>query len=222
MKFDVHFICAYYSEWASQNVERRKGDYWDAFKFVKAVKSRHINGTATIPLKSNPIHLHEGNVGEARRFFGRALVHRLRSIGLDCATLIPVPSKDERVGRTEASRSFSMVKEAMENHPEFKVAPILRFTREMAHAHAGGTRDRRVIYEATTVEGASIDGPVVLVDDLVTLGGSILAARDRLREVDVEPVCAFVAGRTVHDFLTTPFGRHVLSVEDDNGLSDFE
>lgn len=223
MSFPVHFVCAYYSQRAHETVSQRHGQYWDAYKFCKAVKAGTINGRLTVPFKKSPITLTSENAAEARRIFGRIIVKRLQGMGISEAALVPVPSKDALVGGSEDFRSFKMVRDSMDGHKGFEVLPLLRYTREMAKASQGGTRDRQALFASTCVIQRTKRRPIILVDDLLTLGGSMLAARDRLQEADMPVECAFVAGRTVWDFLMKPFDNHTIHIDESPfGSIDFD
>lgn len=205
----VHFMCAYYSQWAHTELAPRSQSQWDAFKFTRAVKSGRVNGYLTFPWKKGPEQIDSSNVGRAREIFGLFIDATMKDLGLSDASLIPVPSKDGLVG-TDDYRSFNMVAEALQNRPSRAlIEPILRFKTQMERAAAGGTRDRNTLAANMILTQRPRSNNVVLIDDIFTTGGSLLASYDVLAAEGYLPNCAICCAHTVSDSLTKAFGVHV-------------
>jgi hypothetical protein len=209
----VHFMCAYYSQWAHTNLAPRSQPQWYAFKFCRAVKKRHINGTLEFPWKAGAETINAESVGRARWIFGYFIKSVLTELGLpEAPILVPVPSKDGLVGAT-TFRSLEMLRESVAPHGQFTIAPVLRFTHQLQPANSGGPRGREVLKPYMRVVEQPPDGPIILVDDLLTTGGSILASYDKLEEIGRAPVAAIVCGHTVSDSLLNAFGHHRKDVQ---------
>jgi hypothetical protein len=206
----VHYMATYYSQWAHQNLAPRSQDQWYSFKFCRAVKNRRLNGSLTFPWVGNPEIINEGSVHRARAIFGEFIAHVITHIGVSDPILVPVPSKDGLVG-VDDFRSFAMVREAAANR--WPVVPALRFTQTLQPAAAGGPRGREVLRPYLTTAQALPLGSVILVDDIVTTGGSILAAYDVLSASGRGPFAAIVCGHTVSDSLLSAFGHHQKNID---------
>jgi predicted amidophosphoribosyltransferase len=206
-------MCAYYSQYAHTQIAPRSQKQWDAFKFCRAVKSARINGHLTFPWKAKPEVINQSNVARAREIFGIFIRMSLEQLGLKSAVLIPVPSKDGLV-EAQSFRSLVMVQEAMAKQTfNATIAPILRFNQQLTSAHAGGLRGREVIRPYLTLVRSPPAGPVILIDDIITSGGSLLASYDVLAAHDIKAVGAVICGHTVNDSLTAAFGHHEKTID---------
>jgi hypothetical protein len=207
----VHYMATYYSQWAHNNIAPRSNEEWSSFKFCRAVKKRTLNGTLTFPWREGPEVLNSDSVGRARWIFGVFIKTTLESLNLQSPVLVPVPSKDGLVG-VQDFRSYAMVREAVAGHGNWPVAPVLRFTQALTPANAGGPRGREALKPYLTVAPPP-PGQIVLVDDIITSGGSILASYDVLAAIKRAPVAAIVCGHTVSDSLRSPFGLYEKNID---------
>ena len=66
-----------------------------------------------------------------------------------------------------------------------------------------------------TIRGNVKGRDVVLVDDVLSTGASILAAKEVLEEAGARVLFAITCGRTVYDFNTKPFKRQVIKLKDE-------
>jgi len=85
----------------------------------------------------------------------------------------------------------------------------------MEPASEGGPRHARQLYPHLVAEASLTNGPRVLLDDVLTLGGHLKASAAKLRERGHDPQFAICCGRTMHEQLENPF---VVPVEE---LPDF-
>ena len=138
---------------------------------------------------------------------------------MDNVWLVPVPSKDT-VNGTVSSRSHAMLLECLRDTTYADgVLTALSWTKKLAKAHQGGPRGREALepfLQAGNVAGKRI----VLVDDLISTGGTMLAARDALVTAGAEVVCGLACGRTVYDFETEPFENSAFEL--DKELADWK
>lgn len=191
-------MCAYYPHRAHEQVPRTQAQ-WAAYHFCHAVKSGEINGYADLPLKDGrTFRLEQRTVGVARNAFGQVVLRIHADNGLAADLFVAVPSKDSF--DTEPYRSLGMVREALEGKTEIPVAAAVRFTERIARASEGGPRDRMFLRERMEIirRPSRMGERVVLVDDLVTRGGTLLATKDVLEGAGYEVVAAIVCGRTLH------------------------
>jgi hypothetical protein len=208
----VHYMATYYSQWAHENLAPRSQDQWYSFKFCRAVKNGRINGSLVFPWQDKPEVINEQSVVRARFIFGYFIKHVIEECGFKNPILVPVPSKDGLVGAADF-RSFIMLREAISAHGNWPIVPVLRFTEVLQPAHAGGPRGREAIKPYLTVTGTLPSGEIILVDDIVTTGGSLLASHDVLAAVGHAPTAAIVCGHTVSDSLLSAFGHHQKNID---------
>ncbi len=203
----VHYMATYYSQWAHENLAPRSQDQWYSFKFCRAVKNGRINGSLVFPWANKPETINEQSVARARWIFGLFIQHALQASGVKNPVLVPVPSKDGLLGAADF-RSLSMAREAIATHGNWPLAPVLRFNQQLQPAHAGGPRGRGALQPFLQVVTPVPQGDIVLVDDILTTGGSLLASYDALDAVGRTPFAAIVCGHTVSDSLLSAFGHH--------------
>jgi hypothetical protein len=216
----ICFLCTYYSQWAHENLAPRSQAQWHAYKFCRAVKYKTINGTLEFPWKAGPETINTETVGRARYIFGFFIKRALKTLVLAAPVLVPIPSKDALPDAT-TFRSLDMVREAIASHGNWTIAPVLRFTKAIPPASEGGPRGREVLRPHLTVIARPPAGSIVLVDDIITTGGSLLASFDVLEAYGRPPVAAIVCGQTVADSLLTAFGDHEREIDHKPSAIDF-
>jgi hypothetical protein len=201
----VWFACGYYSDLAHRHA-RRTEPYWDAYFFVWAVKVGSFRRSFNIHTKPE-IRVTRNNFGLVRHTFGRFIAGRAASQGVDeNALFLPIPSKDGVIG-TQNYRSLEMVTEATSKTKlAGRIHSGLTWTQALAPAHEGGPRGKDALIPFLHVDPVLRGRDVILVDDLLSTGGSLLAAQDRLENAGVNVVGAITCGRTVYDFKTAAFG----------------
>jgi predicted amidophosphoribosyltransferase len=72
---------------------------------------------------------------------------------------------------------------------------------------------------AKAIGGDASVPPIVLIDDLFTTGGSLLACQDRLTEAGATVLGAITCGRTVYDATEPPFKAREFELTEE--LSDY-
>jgi predicted amidophosphoribosyltransferase len=77
------------------------------------------------------------------------------------------------------------------------VCDILRYTEAVTRAHGGGPRSEEFLFPRLQIAGGVPQTPIVLVDDVVTLGGHFKAAKRRLEEGGATVLFGVACGRTV-------------------------
>jgi predicted amidophosphoribosyltransferase len=82
----------------------------------------------------------------------------------------------------------------------------LRWNKDVAKAHEGGDRSRAVLLPLLDALPAVKGKRVVLIDELFSTGGSLLASSDCLIAAGAEVSGAVTCGKTIYDFGTPPFG----------------
>ena len=208
MAFDLHYFCAYYSMRHAIE-EATKQESWNAIKFCKAVKHKTIKGYLTVPLKP-PFKIDQTNVIAARQIFGNLARGELGDL-FDRAYFVPVPSKDS--WNSPDFRSLQMVREAIPEDARHRVLPLLKFNAERERASQGGARGYHATKPFLSITGRLPNAPLILIDDIVTSGGTLIAARNTLRDAQAIVPAAVVCGKTVDNQEYT-FGRRKVVIED--------
>lgn len=211
----VHYLCCYYSHWAHKNLAPRPNELWQSYKFCGAVKNGKMNGYLTVPFKKGPERIEENNAKRAREIFGRFLAETMRDHYPNEA-MIPVPSKDSF--STAHFRSRVMLEEAKPDSMPNLIMPIVTFTAELLPASEGGDRGFDAVYPFLGVRDAVHPRSVVLIDDIVTTGGTLLATKKRFEEKGFEVRAALVCGRTVSTTEKAFFPRSFELAEDEGQI----
>lgn len=191
----MHYLCAYYSQWAHEHVAPRSAALWDAYQFCRAVKLGTINGYLTAPTRPKPTRIDSGNVREARKLFGGFIEQVIPADQLRSAIICPVPSKDSF--NTDEFRSLVMLRESLGPAYQSNIRPLVRYNTQLQSASQGGERGYDACFPFLSVTGCfPRDSAVILVDDILTTGGTLLATRDRLIASGALVNDALVCGKT--------------------------
>lgn len=213
-------MCVYYPRSAEDENGRPTQTLWHSRKFSIAVKERTLNGYLDFLGNNGRIlRIDEGNIEYCRRIFGRFIFNKLKDLDSTNLSVIPIPSKDGLVGAS-TFRSLAMLREALSNQ-DLLIEPVLRFTTKLEKAHAGGSRSRTFLAKNMTLTGMPSTNPIVLVDDILTSGNSILASYDVLKRSGINVKCAIVCGFTDHDVSASAFERRTHHLETELREFDF-
>lgn len=202
----------------------------NTLKFIKALKgNREFKGYATIPVGRSRKRLEMSNRQDAYRWFGMMASGHL-SAQLQAMAgpvhLVPLPSSEGVLGATitrfPAREMATQLQAAVGGNTV--VTDILRWREPKPSASSsGGTRNANVLRENLVVTVVPAQGTCILVDDVCTSGGHLLAAAAAL-EIMAAPTVemAICAGRTCKEQPSNPWSVHTedLGVSDDD-FSDF-
>ncbi|MGY2052420.1 phosphoribosyltransferase family protein [Methylobacterium sp. JK268] len=215
----VHFICGYYSDLAHRQIAKRPEDYWNANFYVWAVKMGSFKRRFyVITHDGSKRYIGKDNFAQARDGFGKFIEKRIKEEGWgDGVILVPIPSKDATLN-AKSSRSLEMVTEAT-RATEYKnsVRDVLRWRRQLTKASEGGERRKAALKPEIELIEDVAGKNVVLIDDLLTRGGNMLAVKEVLEEAGANVLGAVVCGKTIYDFETKPFGRQVCELTEEAG-----
>ncbi|WOJ89686.1 phosphoribosyltransferase [Methylocapsa polymorpha] len=211
----LFFMCGYYSDAANESAARTP-NYWDAYRFCRAVRSGQFEQPFNIHTKSDKIRVAKANIGLARRAYGRFIAKRIAEEGSwSNPLLVPIPSEDALINAKEF-RSWVMLSEALAPI-ELKwalVDALLWVEPPPPLVQDADVGQRDEIAGLMTCDFPVSGQAIVLVDDLVSTGTTLLAARDRLRAEGAVVLGAIACGRVIDDFDTEAFGRQEIWLED--------
>jgi predicted amidophosphoribosyltransferase len=118
--------------------------------------------------------------------------------------LVPVPDT-EALSNVKTYRTLKMVQEA------FKQTALdgcaldgLRWTKRRQKAHEGGSRKRKALSALLEAKPEVKGKNIVLIDEIVTTGGNLLACQDKLAAAGATVVGAVTCGLSVYDVKETP------------------
>ena len=196
----VHIVCGY----------RSKSDAWDenwtdkhyrARNLVKAVKREAFRGfsnwsiTGATPQRLRVDDTPEGQAN-ALKIACLLLAKRLVDAEIDQADVVPVPSSQHvRIGEEFTGSRISDALQAV--HGGMRSRPVLRFATPQQKSHDEGSRNPNLILPHLRSASVTALKRVVLLDDVMTSGGHLRAARRHLTARGVDVIGAIVIGRTV-------------------------
>jgi hypothetical protein len=195
----LHAVCYYRSRSDTWSDKWRNEDY-SAMNLVKAVKSLHFGGSSSITQGGSSYSITNTTEGRARALMiaARALAGKIHKAGYEAVSVMPVPSSAHIT--PEAMFTGRRLAEAIEEaHKPFVAAPTLYFDQTMPPARGGGNRNPNTIQPHLRIAAPPPTGRVVLLDDVCTSGGHLIAAARFLRQHGIQVQDAFVIGRTCWD-----------------------
>lgn len=217
----VFFMCGFYPDAAHANVARTE-DYWDAYRFCLAVRTGRFEAPFHIHTQKERIPVAEGNIGLARRAYGQFIVKRIAEEGSWAnPLLVPVPSEDAFVS-VSVFRSWVMLTEALAP-TELKWAMVDALFWDAPpppRVEEAARRDRDAIAAVMTCEFPVRGQAIVLIDDIVSSGTLLLAARQRLQAEGAVVLGAVSCGHVIQDFDTKAFGRQEFWLDEDNAAME--
>jgi hypothetical protein len=179
-----------------EGMQWRDQDY-KAHHIVKCVKNEHFKGSFTARLKGR-----EGMFTYATRAkFRSALWPHMAEKICDLlagrkTSIVPIPNSDATVGGNDKYKTLSYAR-ALAQHSKGCLTAVdaLRWRSAQDPQHkTGGKRDPETRFANMQLIDTP-DAPVVLFDDFITSGASLIAAYWRLQEAERTPTRAFVIGR---------------------------
>lgn len=218
MTFRVYYLCNYYPQSAHNNKAHRSKDLWNDYGFCIAVKYSRIDKPCVVPTVPNETRIDITNVHRARSLFGKWIEKKIAENDVKDCILVPVPSKDS--WNNSHPRSLSMLYECFPDAPRPTITPALSFTESRPKAHEGGARGIYAVLPYLQTNGDVAGKNVILIDDILTSGGSMLAAKQKLEMAGAKVLFGIVCGRTNSDPNAATFPRHYEDIEEPADMFD--
>lgn len=186
---------------------------------VYSLKSREIRSFNNVPPQAPTFTIDSSTSSRdtAEWFAEYALQHpSFADLNLGRFELVPVPSKSRR-SMDDPAGPAGLIAEAIARRmgPNISVTDCLYFAKHMESSRSGGTRCPDALAEGMGFDGMlGVLHPAVIVDDVVTTGGHILAARQVLADHGV-PLAPFsiVCARALTVSEKLPFSHKRASLD---------
>ena len=171
---------------------------YDAMKFVQTLKGNPINGYASMKKPDGAwVTFRTATPEGAFEIWGQWAGAKAREVAPAGGLLVPVPSSTcLAIGADTKGRKLAET--AQGYAPAFTVTDALHWAVQFAKSAEGGPRDPDVLFENLRVLTQLPKREVVLIDDVVTGGGHIVACARALRWAGHKVEHAICAALTVH------------------------
>lgn len=214
MEFPLHSCCAYL---ATIDVDWRDEDYASRFVTLAVKNDNRLKGRARIPFPDGARTVTVANKIEAVRYFVGWASAKLAELDIERPVIIPIPGHSITPAATNF-RNGALAAGIANIVPNAIAAPILRFREPVEKAQKGGPRGSLQLSSHMVLVGGIPDGDIVLMDDVVSSGGHMRAARRIIETNNRQVTCALTCGRTVHQLVDDPFN---LNPEELDPLAGF-
>jgi hypothetical protein len=186
---------------------------WPAIKMVKALKGDPINGYFDLAVDGKARRFTKENIAEFLELVPQVMASAILERVSGQATLVPIPNS--HVVRPD-DPNFSTLKLASgiasTSPGRLKVVPALIFTEPQEKARKGGPRGASHLFGAYQL-ASDVEGPIILVDDVWTLGGHLKAACWKLESPKRSVVLACTVARTTHEYVENPIEVQEHSID---------
>ena len=195
----------------------RPGDY-NATHMVKAVKGLplHPNAYATVQVNGVWIKVRENNKQQAVAWFAEwaAKIVDDEASRLVQTVLVPIPNSSAKSGTPPNFKTALLAHEiAKRCKSRVAVAPSLRWKTARPKSSDAASRRPELLYPELLLEGTIPLGRIVLIDDVYTTGGHVIASAWRLSENGRTVQSAICCGQTAHVQVPNPFQRDTVELE---------
>jgi predicted amidophosphoribosyltransferase len=156
----------------------RPADY-KSTHLVKAVKGLELNPKAYtwVMIDGTNCKIVESNKDRAIKWFANWAAEKIAALGGQPKVLIPIPSSKTVVTSPEDFRTFKIAQEIAARVPNATATSLLRFVEPRPSSREeGGSRDPKILYQNMTLTKTLPPGQIILIDDIMTSGGHLIAA----------------------------------------------
>lgn len=203
-------LCAYLTD---TDIEWRNEDHV-ATKMVKALKGDPIKGYFDFKIGEKVRRFDQANVREFVERIPRGLARMIGRHHAGEATIVPIPNSHVVSATTPGFKTLELAREVAEHSGgKLTVVPALAFREVQTKSRNGGPRHHSHFEKAYEILQRP-KGPIILLDDVCTSGGHLVAAYRLLHQQHKSPVvlaCTF--GRTTKEQFKQPIGPRVEDIE---------
>jgi hypothetical protein len=177
---------------------------WQAIKMVKVLKGDPINGYFELSVDGVRHRFDKNNVDKFLDMVPSVMAAAILPRFEGNATLVPIPNS--HVLRPDEP-NFPTLKLATEianaSGGRLQAAAALVFAKAQEKARKGGPRGAAHLEQAYRIIG-NVQGPIILVDDVWTLGGHLKAACRKLASPGRSIILAATVAHTTHQHVDAP------------------
>lgn len=179
---------------------------WPAIKMVKALKGDPINGYFDLSVDGVTHRFDKNNVGQFLDIVPRAMAAAILPRIEGTATLVPIPNSHVLKPDEPNFQTLKLATGiAAASDGRLKADVALVFTEPQEKARKGGPRSASHLEETYRIIG-NVEGPIILVDDVWTMGGHLKAACWKLASPRRPVILACTVARTTHEHVDKPVG----------------
>lgn len=207
---DVDYYCTYLTE--TNGVEWTNENY-QAMNMVKAIKGDEFRGYISITTQGVEKRFYSNDSDGFYKICHRPLLKIIKDKYAQPITIVPMPSSkttDENCNNFRTKPIAERISKAIGDNAN--CLPILLFKSPMPSSRGGGNRSPYFIESQLKLNGKT-KRPIVLLDDVMTLGGHIKAACWKLHSDGMHVIGAVTFARTVKDNELKPLGPHTEVID---------
>lgn len=180
---------------------------------VRALKRKPLKGYFDIPVAGVERRFNQDNVAEFVDRIPVALAKVVLRHHDAPATLVPIPNSHVVDPSTPDFHTLTLANRIAENSGgRYTVQPALVFNEPQQKSHEGGPRDPKIIETAYKVV-ADLQGPLILIDDVCTGGGHLIAAHWKLHGTTSPVALACTFGRSTKQQAHDPLGPREEAID---------
>jgi hypothetical protein len=219
----VYSFCGYYSDYAakvSRVARPHDPPFWESYMFCWAVKVGKFKSGFYVINDGERTTISKSNFHLVRPTFGGWAVPAIAEFEQKDVYLVPAPDT-EALSSAQTYRTLTMTEEAFKGTEyEGRILDGLRWAKRRQRGHEGGSRKRKELLPLLEAKPGVKGKNVVLVDDIVTTGGNLLACQDRLIAAGANVVGAVTCGLSVYDVNKPPYGERSFDLTEQ--LQDYK
>lgn len=180
----------------TEGMQWRQQD-WDAMKVTKTLKGESINGYFDLKVGPQWRRFDNNNKAEFIPPLLAAVARYFQQLNLGDYCIVPIPNSHATIQDRAPFRTLELAQQLVKSlTPPPQIVPALRWKTAKQPAHKGGTRDPQILFDNLAVVERPTK-PIVLFDDVRTMGSQIIASTRRLREAGFTVLGALVVSKVV-------------------------
>ena len=194
-----------------------RADDYNARDFILAIKDRDVAGYAFVRCCGTWRRFENANRQDVVRWFGEMVAEYFeRNPPTIPFVLVPVPGSKIDLGFSGVPRTTMLANAIASVLPSAPaVRDVLRWESPIPPSRSlSGTRDVASLYDRLCLTGSVSGERVVLVDDVLVLGGHLRACAAKVRAGGADVMLALCAGRADQIQAADPFGARRETLDD--------